>query len=248
MIILKSEEQVEMIRRSGKILARIIEELKKYVRPGVSTLKIEEAAIKLFEKEGVVSAFKGYRGFPAYICTSVNEGVVHGIPDERRLADGDIASLDVGINYQGFFSDCALTIALGDIDKRKKKLLEVTKKALVQGIRQARPGNHLSDISHAIQVCAESAGFSVVRQFVGHGTGLKIHEDPEIPNFGPPHKGPVLKAGMVLAIEPMVNMGTWEVEVLDDGWSAVTKDRFVSCHFEHTVAVTDSGPEILTRL
>jgi methionyl aminopeptidase len=204
-------------------------------------------AEELLRQEDVAPAFKGYRGFPATVCTSVNEEIVHGIPGERILKQGDIIGLDLGINYEGYFSDVAVTLAVGTINPRKKKLLEVTREALSEGIKEAKEDNYLMNISCAIQNYVERNGFSVVRQFVGHGIGKSLHEEPEVPNFGKPNQGPVLKKGMVLAIEPMVNMGTWESLILDNGWTAVTKDGMPSAHFEHTVAVTENGPEILTH-
>jgi len=247
MIRIKSKDELDMIRLSGAILARIMEVLRSKLKAGISTKELDCLAEDSISKEGALPAFKGYRGYPACVCTSINEEVVHGIPSERRVKDGDLVSIDLGINYKGYFSDCAITVPVGKVTGERKKLVEVTKKALQLGIKQAEPENHLSDISSAIQSYVEAEGFSVVRQFVGHGIGLNIHEEPEIPNFGQPHKGPILKPGMVLAIEPMVNMGTWEVEILQDGWTAVTKDRLPSSHFEHTVAVTESGPQILTK-
>lgn len=247
MIPLKSEQDIEMIRKSGKILSKVMQELKKEIKMGVRTKDIDGLAEELIAQESAASAFKNYQGFPANICISVNEEIVHGIPNERILKDGDIVSLDVGINLNGYFSDAAITLPIGRVDSRKKKLIEVAKNALYLGIEQAKENNHLYDISCAIQNHVESNGFSVVRQFVGHGVGLKMHEEPEIPNFGRSHEGPRLLAGMVLAIEPMVNMGTWEVNILDNGWTAVTKDGLPSAHFEHTIAVTKNGPEILTQ-
>lgn len=247
MIPIKSEEDLKMLQKSGKILSKIMRRLQKFIRAGVSTVEIDRLAEKLIKEENAISAFKGYNGFPANICTSVNEEVVHGIPGQKMLKDGDIISLDAGINYKGYISDVAITLPVGRIDPKVKKLLEVTRNALSQGIKQARVNNHLSDISYAIQTYVESQGFQVVRQFVGHGIGYSLHEDPQIPNFGLPHQGEVLKKGMVFAIEPMVNMGTWECKILDNGWTAVTKDGFPSAHFEHTVAITESGPEILTH-
>jgi methionyl aminopeptidase len=246
MIPLKSEKDLEMMRKSGRILAKIMQKLKNNIGVGISLLEIDRLTEELLRKEKVVSAFKGYRGFPANICTSINEEIVHGIPDERRLKDGDILSLDLGLNHAGYFSDVAITLAVGRVKSRIKKLMEVTKTALMEGIKQARRDNHLSDISYAVQSYVEKHGFSVVRQFVGHGIGRNLHEEPEIPNFGLPHRGPLLKAGMVFAIEPMVNMGAWESKILDNGWTAVTKDGLPSAHFEHTVAITQEGPEIFT--
>lgn len=248
MIPLKSERDLEMMRRSGKILTKIMQKLRGFIRIGISTHEIDQLAEKLVRKENAMPAFKGYEGFPANICTSVNEEIVHGIPSERKLKEGDIISLDLGINYAGYFSDVAVTLAVGRINSRLKQLIDTTRKALSEGIKQARVGNHLFDISYAIQNYVEKQGFSVVRQFVGHGIGYNLHEEPEIPNFGLPHQGPILKSGMVFAIEPMVNMGTWESQIIDNGWTAVTKDGLASAHFEHTVAITDRGPEILTQL
>jgi methionyl aminopeptidase len=246
MIPLKSERDLEMLRKSGKILANAMQRLKEFIKVGVSTIEIDRLAEDLVRKQDAAPAFKGYRGFPANICTSINEEIVHGIPSERILRDGDIISLDLGVEYQGYFSDAAITLGVGRVGSKTKKLLEVTKQALARGIKQARVNNNLSDISCAIQSYAEKYGFSVVRQFVGHGIGYHLHEEPEIPNFGRPHEGAQLKSGMVFAIEPMVNMGTWECVILDNGWTAVTKDGLASAHFEHTVAITENGPEILT--
>jgi methionyl aminopeptidase len=247
MIPIKSEKDLEMLRKSGKIVARVMLRLQELIKVNISTEEIDQLAERLILEEDAVSAFKGYKGFPANICASVNEEIVHGIPDSRRMREGDILSLDLGINYKGYFSDLAVTLTVGKVDVQVKKLIEVTKAALSVGITQARQDNHLSDISYAIQDYVERSGFSVVRQFVGHGIGLSLHEEPEIPNFGLPHRGEILKNGMVLAIEPMVNMGTWEAEILNNGWTAVTKDRMPSAHFEHTIAITKNGPEILTN-
>lgn len=235
-----------MLKKSGVILAEIMQRLKEAVKVGISTQEIDQLAEELARRKKVLPAFKGYRGFPANICTSINDEIVHGIPDEKRLKEGDIISLDVGINYKGYFSDAAVTLGLGRIDSRTEKLIDITRNALSQGIKQARINNRLSDISYAIQTYVEERGFQVVRQFVGHGIGRSLHEVPEIPNFGRPHQGEILKSGMVFAIEPMVNMGTWECEILENGWTAVTRDGMPSAHFEHTVAITDDGPEILT--
>jgi methionyl aminopeptidase len=247
MIPLKSEEDLEVLKKAGVITARILNRLREAIKPGISTAEIDRLTEELVSREKVIPAFKGYKGFPASICISVNEEVVHGIPGERVIADGDIVSLDLGVNYSGYFSDSAVTLAIGKVDSRKKKLIEAARNALAQGIRQARPGGRLTDISYAIQNYVEKNGFSVVRQFVGHGIGRALHEEPEIPNFGEKGRGPVLKAGMVLAIEPMVNLGTWECEILENGWTAVTRDRLSSAHFEHTVAITMDGPRILSK-
>lgn len=247
MIPLKSAGDLVLMRQSGKILARVLRRLREFVKPGVSTVEIDHLAEELLSKENALAAFKGYKGFPASICTSINEEIVHGIPGGRRLIEGDVISLDFGVNYKGYFSDAAVTLAVGKITPKKKKLVDVTRAALSEGIRQARVNNRLSDISHAIQAYVEQNGFSVVREFVGHGIGRNLHEEPEVPNFGLANLGPVLKSGMVLAIEPMVNMGSWESIILDNGWTAVTKDGLTSAHFEHTVAITPGGPEILTQ-
>lgn len=247
MIPLKSKKDVEKLRTAGRILAGIMQRLRESLRAGVTTKEIDQTAEELIRKEDAVSAFKGYKGFPANICASINEEIVHGIPGNRRIKEGDIISLDLGINYKGYFSDLAITVAMGQVNSLAEKLIEVTRIALYEGIKQARLNNHVSDISYAIQSYVEKHGFSVVRQFVGHGIGYSLHEEPEIPNFGLPHKGDILKNGMVFAIEPMVNIGTWEAEILDNGWTAVTKDRRLSAHFEHTVVITENGPEILTK-
>lgn len=223
-----------------------MQRLEETVGAGISTAEIDRLAEELTRKENAVCAFKNYKGFPANICTSINDEIVHGIPGERKLKEGDIVSLDFGINYEGYFTDAAVTLAIGRTAPGLNKLIAATKTSLSKGIKAARCDNHLSDISYAIQDYVEGCGFSVVREFVGHGIGLTLHEEPEIPNFGLPHQGPLLKSGMVFAIEPMVNMGTWESRILDNGWTAVTKDGMPSAHFEHTVAITENGPEILT--
>lgn len=248
MIPIKTEEELEMLRASGRILTWVIQELQKHVKANISTLELDNIAAELIAKKNAKSAFKGYNGFPANICASINEEIVHGIPGERKLKDGDIISLDLGVNCDGYFSDAALTIAVGNVNPKIKKLLEVTKEALFLGISKARVNNHVSDISHAIQSYVEINNFSVVRQFVGHGIGKKLHEEPEIPNFGRPNEGDVIKKGMVFAIEPMVNMGGWKSKILDNEWTAVTMDGTASAHFEYTVAVTENRPEILTQL
>lgn len=246
MIKVKSKKEIELIRRACQIVGKVINQLKEYLHPGTSTGELDKAAERLLSELGAVSAFKGYHGYPANICTSVNEGVVHGIPGRLRLKEGDIISLDVGAKLNGYFGDIAWTFPVGKISSQAEKLLKVGQEALACGIAKARQGNYLLDISSAIQSYVESSGFSVVRKFVGHGIGSQIHEEPEIPNFGEPGGGPVLKAAMVLAIEPMVNEGNFEVEILQDKWTALTKDRKLSAHFEHTICVTKDEPEILT--
>mgnify|MGYP001439571538 CR=1 FL=1 len=246
MIPLKSKQELQLIRESGKILARVMQRVKGSVKPGIATFEIDEIVEQKIREEGAVPAFKGYKGFPASVCVSLNEEVVHGIPGERIIVDGDIVSIDIGVNYKGYFSDAAVTLPVGKVSPKVKKLIEVTKRALNEGIRQARPGNRIFDISYVIQNYVEAQGFSVVRQFVGHGIGLNLHEDPEIPNFGRPNQGATIEPGMVLAIEPMVNMGSWECRILDNGWTAVTADNMPSAHFEHTIEIGDRGPLILT--
>lgn len=246
-ISIKTAQEIAILRDAGKILAEISEDLKRSLREGITTREVDQVAEKLIRQRAVVPAFKGYRDFPGCVCISVNEEVVHGVPGNRLLRAGDIVSLDVGIIHKEYYSDTALTVGIGMIRDALKKLLDVTSQSLDKGIEQARAGNHLSDISHAIQTFVEANHFSVVRDFVGHGIGKSLHEDPEIPNFGPAHNGPILKEGMVFAIEPMVNMGTWQTKILEDGWTVVTQDGAASAHFEHTVAITAKGPEILTR-
>lgn len=248
MIIVKSPEELERMRASGQVAARVRDELARAVAPGVTTGELNEYARELMAKAGARSAFFGYRGFPGHICTSVNYVVVHGIPGPQRIRAGDIVSIDVGVIFEGFVGDTATTVMVGVTDPELIRLVRVAEEALEQGIAAARPGGRLSDISHAIERAVVRAGFSVVREFVGHGVGRSMHEEPQIPNYGPPGRGPKLKAGMTLAIEPMVNMGGPEVEVLGDGWTVVTKDRLPSAHVEHTIAVTPAGPEILTRV
>ena len=247
MIILRSKDEIREIRKAGSILARTLEKLTKYAKAGVQTKELDAIARDEIIRLDGYPAFKDYKGFPANICVSLNETVVHGIPSDRKLRDGDIVSIDVGVRFRDYCADAAITVGVGRISEQSAKLIEVTRKALCIGIENARPGRHLTDMSHAIQQFVESNGFSVVRALVGHGIGTRIHEEPEIPNFGKPGMGPILEPGMVLAIEPMVNAGTFEVETLEDGWSIVTKDRKLSAHFEHTIAITAKGPQILTK-
>ena len=247
MIILRSKDEIREIRKAGSILARTLEKLTKYAKAGVQTKELDAIARDEIIRLDGYPAFKDYKGFPANICVSLNETVVHGIPSDRKLRDGDIVSIDVGVRFRDYCADAAITVGVGRISEQSAKLIEVTRKALCIGIENARPGRHLTDMSHAIQQFVESNGLSVVRALVGHGIGTKIHEEPEIPNFGKPGMGPVLEPGMVLAIEPMVNAGTFEVETLADGWSIVTQDRKPSAHFEHTIVITAKGAEILTK-
>ena len=243
----KTQGQLEIMRRAGRVVAEILQALRWAVRPGITTLELDEVAGQTMVSHGAKTAFKGYRGFPAHICTSVNEQVVHGIPSKRVLAAGDIISLDVGAVMDGYYADAAITVSIDKVSSQAKRLMEATERALQKGIEMARVGCRLSDVSYAVQREAESHGYSVVREFVGHGIGARLHEPPQIPNYGEPGYGPELKSGMVLAIEPMINMGRPEVKILSDGWTAVTRDGSLSAHFEHTVAVTENGPEILTR-
>lgn len=246
MIILKSPEEVDKIRRAGRIVAEVLQELKKQVKPGMTTLDLDQMAEEGIRKRGGQPAFKGYRGFPATLCASVNNEIVHGIPSKRTLQEGDIIGLDLGAIVDGYYGDAAITVAVGAIRPAVQRLVQVTEESLYQGIEQMKVGNRLSDVSHAVQRHVEAAGYSVVKDFVGHGIGQALHEEPQLPNFGKPGQGPRLRTGMVLAIEPMVNMGKDGVRVLSDHWTAVTEDGSLSAHFEHTVAITEEGPVILT--
>jgi methionyl aminopeptidase len=246
MIVIKSPREIELLRKPNAIVAEVLQTLRKVVTVGITTQELDEVTEEAIRSKGAVPAFKGYRGYPASLCASINEQVVHGIPDQRRLKEGDIVSLDVGVTVNGYFGDAAITLPVGNVDPKALRLLDVTEKALSIGIEQARKGNRLFDISYAVQHWVESHGFSVVRDFVGHGIGKNLHEDPQIPNFGPPNQGPRLESGMVFALEPMVNEGTYEVKILSDGWTVITADGKRSAHFEHTLAITDGDPEILT--
>lgn len=250
MITLKSEEELIYLRAASRIVADVLAELREVIvtNPGITTQKLDRLAESLILRRGARPAFKGYRGFPCCLCTSVNQQVVHGIPGDYKLQHGDIISLDLGAKLNGYYGDAAITVALGETSGEVNKLLEVTEDALYKGIRQAKVGNRLSDISYAIQSHVEKNGFSVVRALVGHGIGRHLHEDPPIPNFGKPHQGPKLEQGMTLAIEPMVNMGSFEVETTKDNWTVVTKDGRPSAHFEHTIAIRENKPEILTLI
>ena len=247
MIILKTAEEIELIAQASRIVAECQKLLVSLVKPGISTLQLDKVTEECIRDLGGIPAFKGYRNYPNSLCASVNEQVVHGIPGSRILKEGDIVGLDVGAIVEGFYGDGAITIAIGEVDPQKDLLISVTKEALDKGMEKAVVGNRLSDISHAIQGFIELHGFSVVRDFVGHGIGRQLHEEPQVPNYGKPGQGPRLKAGMALAIEPMVNMGKPGVKVLDDGWTAVTMDGSWSAHFEHTITVEPDGPaRILT--
>jgi methionyl aminopeptidase len=246
MIIIKTRDEIRQMRESGRIAARVRDELVRRIAPGMTTKSLDEQAARMIEDWGGTSAFLGYRGYPGHICLSIDDEVVHGIPCDRRIELGQIVSIDVGVVYRGFVGDTATTVMVGVTDPDVVRLVRTAQQALENGMAMARVGGRLSDISSAIEVTAERAGFSVVRDFVGHGIGRKMHEDPQIPNFGSPGSGPKLKSGMTLAIEPMVNMGISAVEVMADGWTVLTADRKPSAHFEHTVAIGEDGPEILT--
>lgn len=248
MIKLKSESEIVFMRDSGRVAAFVLQELEKAVEPGITTVELDKLAEKLIRGAGGEPAFLGYQGFPASICTSINSEVVHGIPGLRRLEEGDIISIDLGVVLKGYYSDTAITVGVGQISPQARRLLNVTRESLEKGIAAMQTGGYLSDISHAVQKHVESNGFSVVYSYAGHGIGTEMHEEPQVPNFGPPEHGPKLVPGMVLAIEPMVNAGGADVEVDSDGWTVLTKDRSLSAHFEHSVALGKEGPVILTTL
>lgn len=248
MIICKSPAELEKMRRSGLLVYEILEELRGMIRPGLSTEELERVAEKRIREAGAQPAFKGYYGYPSVLCTSINNEIVHGIPSSKRVVQkGDIVKIDVGVEMDGYYGDAATTVAVGAISAELERLLRVTQESLALAIEQARLGNRLGDVCSAIQRHVEAHGYSVVREFVGHGIGRKMHEDPQVPNYGTPNQGPRLREGMVLAIEPMVNTGTADAKVLEDKWTAVTADGGYSAHFEHTVAVTRNGPWVLTR-
>ncbi len=248
MVILKLPEEIEKARASNRIVAEVLSRLREKVKPGVKTKDLDAFAEEIAEKRGARPAFKGYHGYPHSLCISINEVVVHGMPSERVLMEGDIVGLDFGVCYQGFYGDATITLPVGRVTDRALKLMQVTEQSLYAGIEQAREGNRLGDISAAVQSVAEDAGYSVVRDFVGHGIGKNLHEEPQIPNFGQKGRGIELKKGMILAIEPMVNEGQFKVQILPDGWTVVTKDGSLSAHFEHSVAITENGPDILSKL
>lgn len=249
MISLKSEKEIEIMRRANQIVAEAREILKEMVKPGVTTYDLDRKADEYYKSKGAKSAFKGYKGFPASICVSINDEVVHGIPNKKRvLKEGDIVGLDMGTVFEGYYGDSAMTFAVGTVSEEALRLMKITEESLHLGIKEARPGARLYDIGAAVQEHAESAGFSVVREFVGHGIGQRLHEEPNVPNYGTRGRGMVLQAGMVLAIEPMINVGSPEVKIKEDGWTAVTKDGKLSAHFEHSIAITEKGPVILSVL
>jgi len=247
MIYIRSQKEIEKIHESNRIVAETLQLLANKIKPGVTTRYLDKIAEDYIFSKSAKPAFKGYNGYPASICASIEEQVVHGIPSERELEQGEIIGIDVGVLKNGYYGDAAYTFAVGEVSEAKRELMKITKESLYKGIQKARAGNHLSDIGNAIQTYVEAHGFSVVRTLVGHGIGANLHEAPEIPNYGEPGKGPELKPGMCLAIEPMVNEGTFEVESLDDGWTIVTADRKPSAHYEHTITITNNGPLILSK-
>lgn len=248
MVILKQPDEIDKARASNRIVAEVLSVLREKVKPGVTTRELDKIAEGVADKRGAKPAFKGYRGYPFSLCTSVNDEVVHGIPSNRVLVEGDIIGLDFGIYHQGLYGDAAITLPVGKVDEQAANLMQVTEQSLYSAISQVCAGNRLGDISAAVQETVEAAGYSVVRDFVGHGVGKSLHEDPQIPNFGKKGRGIELKKGMILAIEPMVNAGKYKVKILSDGWTVITADGSLSAHFEHSVAITDNGPEILSKL
>ncbi|HFK1465433.1 type I methionyl aminopeptidase [Bacillus thuringiensis serovar andalousiensis] len=248
MIICKTPREIEIMREAGRIVALTHQELKQHITPGITTKELDQIAEKTIQKYGATPSFKGYNGFPGSICASVNEELVHGIPGKRKLKEGDIISIDIGAKYNGYHGDSAWTYPVGNISESVQKLLDVTEKSLYLGLEQVKPGERLSNISHAVQTHAEENGFSIVREYVGHGIGQDLHEDPQIQHYGPPNRGPRLKPGMVICVEPMVNQGRRYVKTLSDDWTVVTVDGKWCAHFEHTIALTEAGYEILTTL
>lgn len=249
MITLKSERELVLMREAGHIVALAHKAIKEAIKPGISTADLDKIAYDVITSNGATPSFLNYNGFPATICASINEVVIHGIPSKKTiLKDGDIISVDIGANYKGYHGDCAKTFFVGSVSEEKRQLVEVTTQSLYEGLKFARPGNRLSDISHAIEEYAKSFGYSIVQDYTGHGVGHALHEDPAVPNYGAPGKGPILKKGMTLAIEPMVNMGTHRVRVLKDNWTVVTQDKKPSAHYEHSIVITDDGYEILTKI
>lgn len=246
MIVLKSDREIKLMRQAGRLVALAHQVVQETLRPGVTTAEIDRRVEAFIRANNAIPSFKGYRGFPASTCISINEELVHGIPGPRRIEEGDIVSVDIGVIYRGYHGDSAWTYPVGEVSPEARRLLEVTQQALMAGIEQARPGKRLGDISHAIQQVVEAAGFSVIREYVGHGIGREMHEPPQVPNFGEPGKGVLLRPGMTLAIEPMVAMGDWHTRVLSDNWTVVSADGSLTAHFEHTVAITEDGPYILT--
>ena len=245
-IIVKSDDEITIMRQAGRIVAEVLEILAAEVRPGFIVKKLDRIVQEEFERRNVVPTFLGYLGYPAHVCVSVNDEIVHGIPGERVLQEGDIVSIDLGATYRGFVADSALTVGVGRISPEAQRLVDVTYQSLQQGVRAARADARLGEVSNAIQTCAEAHGYSVVREYVGHGVGRDMHEEPQVPNYGPPDRGPILRKGMVLALEPMVNVGDWHTKKHDDQWTVSTQDGRLSAHFEHTIAITDGEAEVLT--
>ena len=248
MINIKSKREIDLLKEAGRITYLTHLEVKKHIKPGITTNELDRIADEFILKNGCTPSFKNYNGFPKSICASINDEVVHGIPSNRKLKEGDIISIDIGVCYKGYHGDSAWTYAVGNISEEAKHLMKVTEESLYAGLEKVKPGNRLSDISHAIQVYLESHGCSTPRDYTGHGIGTEVHEDPMVPNYGAPGKGPRLKKGMALAIEPMAHLGSCETEVLDDEWTVVTRDRSLAAHFEHTIVITDDGYEIMTKL
>lgn len=248
MIILKTRREIEIMRKSGRLVAQSHELVRKHIKPGVTTKELDQLVEDFLRSQNAIPTFKGYSGFPYSICASVNEEVVHGFPSDRKLKEGDIVSIDIGATFEGYVGDSAKTFLVGEVDDEKRRLVEATRQSFYEGIKFAKLSYRLSDVSHAIQQYAEAQGFSVVRDYVGHGVGKDMHESPQIPNFGKPGKGPRLQEGMVLAIEPMINAGIYNVKILGNNWTVVTVDGKPSAHYEHTVAITDGEPELLTVL
>ncbi|MBP1927286.1 methionyl aminopeptidase [Sedimentibacter acidaminivorans] len=248
MIILKTRREIEIMKKAGRLVAKAHELVRNNIKPGITTKELDQIVEDFLKSQNAIPTFKGYNGFPYSICASINEEVVHGMPGDKKLKEGDIISVDIGATFEGYVGDSAKTFLVGEVDEEKRRLVEVTRQSFYEGIKFAKESYRLSDISHAIQEYAESAGFSVVRDYVGHGVGKNMHESPQIPNFGKPGKGPRLQPGMVLAIEPMINAGTYNVRVLDNDWTVVTLDGKPSAHYEHTIAITDGEPELLTVL
>lgn len=248
MINCKTSREIELMREAGRIVALTHQELKKHVHPGITTKELDVIAERFIHRQGATASFKGYNGFQGSICASVNNELVHGVPGGRVLSEGDIISIDIGANYDGYHGDSAWTYPVGEISEEAQRLLDVTEESLYRGLNEAKPGERLTNISHSIQSYVETNGFSIVREYVGHGIGQELHEEPQIPHFGLPNRGPVLKPGMVLCVEPMVNAGSRYVKTLADNWTVVTVDGKLCAHFEHTVAITDTGFEILTKL
>jgi methionyl aminopeptidase len=248
MIKLKSPLEIAKMQVANQIVAEALAEITAHIQPGIETLELDGLAEEICRRRKVKPAFKNYRGYPRSICISINDEIVHGIPSRRRLCAGDLVSIDFGVRYDGYFGDAAITLAVDEVDPKARQLMTATEEALYAGIAQVSVGNRLSDVSHAVQKTAEAYGFSVIRDFVGHGIGRSLHEDPQIPNYGPPGQGPVLQPGMTFAIEPMVSAGSWEISVMPDGWTAITKDGSLAAHYEHTVALTEKGVLILSKI